>query len=102
MCVCPRTYTCRRLQRGVAGKQSLTGEHFSLPSSQPHKENSVFLVFPTPLCSQGNEKKKDRSHWSWKEEGTGLPRKEQSYHSKEKKGVEGESGWVGYGAQSWV
>ena len=41
------------------------------PLLQPHKESSLCLVFLRSLCSQGdqgNERKKDRGHQSWKEE----------------------------------
>ena len=69
VCVCTYTYRC--LQISVSGKQSLTGGHPSIPSSKPHKESSLCLAFPRSLYSQGNqgnERKKDRGHQSWKEE----------------------------------
>ena len=70
VCVCVCTYTYRCLQISISGKQSLTDGHPSIPSFQPHKESSLCLVFPRSLCSQGNqgnERKKDRGHQSWKE-----------------------------------
>lgn len=57
------------------------------PSSQPHGENPACLAFPGLPCSQGN--KKNRSCWSWKEEGIGLLKEEQILNSGGKKGVEG-------------
>ena len=68
---------------------------FSKGSSQPRDWTQVSCIVGRFFTGWATRE-------ALKEERTGLPRKVQNYHSREKKGVEGESGWAGHGTQSLI